>query len=252
MALPVAERWFEYRTIDDGVTHIWEPHVIPFMRCNIWHLRGRERDLLVDSGMGMASLKQAIAALLDKPVLAAATHTHFDHVGSHHEFAERLVHEAEADILARPTGFNTLAERYVDEAAITALPRAGYAVSEYAIAPAPATRRLAQGDVVDLGDRAFEVLHLPGHSPGSIGLWEKASGILFSGDAIYDGELLDDCYHSDVADYIETMERLRELPVRVVHGGHCPSFGRDRMIELIDDYVAGRRRPGCPAEARSG
>jgi hypothetical protein len=37
------------------------------------------------------------------------------------------------------------------------------------------------------------------------------------------------------------MERLRELPVRVVHGGHDPSFGRDRMLALIDGYVASRR-----------
>ena len=58
LALPVAERWFEHRTLDDGISHIWEPHVIAFMRCNIWHVPGRERDLLIDTGMGMASLKE--------------------------------------------------------------------------------------------------------------------------------------------------------------------------------------------------
>jgi hypothetical protein len=36
------------------------------------------------------------------------------------------------------------------------------------------------------------------------------------------------------------MERLRDLPVRVVHGGHDPSFGRARMLELIEAYVASR------------
>ena len=45
-----------------------------------------------------------------------------------------------------------------------------------------------------LGDRHFEVLHLPGHSPGSIGLWERRTGILFSGDALYDGPLLDELF----------------------------------------------------------
>ncbi|MFQ5959554.1 MAG: MBL fold metallo-hydrolase [Alphaproteobacteria bacterium] len=127
-------------------------------------------------------------------------------------------------------------------------PYAGFDASTYAIKAAPATRLVREGEVIDLGDRAFEVLHLPGHSPGSIGLWEKASGILFSGDAVYDGELLDELYHSNVRDYIATMERLRDLPVRVVHGGHCPSFGRARMIEIVDEYIAGKRRPGCPAE----
>lgn len=248
MALAVADHWFETRSLDDGVTFVWEPHVREFIRCNIWHVRGRDRDLLIDSGMGMVSLRESISHLLDKPVLAAATHSHFDHVGSHHEFAERLVHGAEADILAHPTNANNLAEHYTDDEMVDALPYAGFRPDDYSVKPAPATRLLADGDVIDLGDRVFEVLHLPGHSPGSIGLWEKASGILFSGDAVYDGELLDDCYHSNVADYIATMERLRAMPVRVVHGGHEPSFGRARMIELVDDYIAGRRKPGCPAE----
>jgi glyoxylase-like metal-dependent hydrolase (beta-lactamase superfamily II) len=83
-------------------------------------------------------------------------------------------------------------------------------------------------------------MHLPGHSPGSIGLWEPAAGILFSGDAIYDGPLIDELPDSDVAAYVRSMKRLRELPVRVVHGGHEPSFGRERLVELADAYLARR------------
>ncbi len=45
------------------------------------------------------------------------------------------------------------------------------------------------------------------------------------------------------------MERLRAIPARAVHGGNFPSFGRERMIELIDEYLAGQRKPGCPNEA---
>jgi glyoxylase-like metal-dependent hydrolase (beta-lactamase superfamily II) len=102
-------------------------------------------------------------------------------------------------------------------------------------------REVEEGDRIDLGDRDFEVLHLPGHSPGSIGLWESATGVLFSGDAIYDGPLLDDLPDSDIAIYCKTMERLRELPVSVVHGGHEPSFGRERMVEIADAYLASRQ-----------
>lgn len=248
MALHVADHWFEHRPIEDGLTLVWETYVTSFIRCNIWHVRGRDRDMLVDTGMGMASLKDAIAHMLDKPVLAVASHSHFDHIGSHHEFNERLVHAGEADIMAAPNRDNTLAAPYVDENSITALPHAGYDVAKYEIKAAPATRVVEDGDVIDLGDRVFEVLHLPGHSPGSMGLWEKATGLFFSGDAIYDGRLLDDCYHSDIPDYLETMERLRALPARVVHGGHQSSFGRERMIEVVDDYIAGKRAPGCPTD----
>ena len=110
----------------------------------------------------------------------------------------------------------------------------------------PATRLVDEGDVIDLGDRVFEVLHLPGHSPGSMGLWEAASGTLFSGDAVYDGPLLDGLPESNIAHYVETMKRLRELPVTVVHAGHEPSFGRERLRELADAYL---REPGLGAAA---
>ncbi|MEJ2130288.1 MAG: MBL fold metallo-hydrolase, partial [Gammaproteobacteria bacterium] len=81
-----------------------------------------------------------------------------------------------------------------------------------------------------------------GHSPGSIGLWEAASGTLFSGDAVYDGLLLDELPDSDIEAYVRTMKRLRELPVDIVHGGHEPSFGRERLHEIIDAYL--RHRDG--------
>ena len=106
--------------------------------------------------------------------------------------------------------------------------------------PAEISRLIGEGDRVDTGDRNFEVLHLPGHSPGSIALWEQSSGTLFSGDAIYDGPLLDQIPGSDITVYLETMRRLRNLPVSVVHAGHDPSFGRERLIEIADIYLISR------------
>ena len=259
MTLKIAERWFERRVIDDGVTLLWEPHVVLLMRCNIWHVRGRERDLFIDTGMGVASLKEAARDLLDKPVTAVATHTHIDHVGGHGEFEHCLVHRAEAHDLEAPreeaTGlspaglFGSQGVACLQDAGyefdpeallITALPHAGYDPDAYRARPARAGEIVDEGDVVDTGDRAFEVLHLPGHSPGSIGLWEAKTGILFSGDCIYDGPLLDGFEDSDIALYIDSMKRLRDLPVSVVHAGHEPSFGRDRLHELIDAYLAKR------------
>jgi glyoxylase-like metal-dependent hydrolase (beta-lactamase superfamily II) len=258
MTLQIAERWFEEKHIGDGITLLWEPHVIPLMRCNIWHVRGRDRDLLIDTGMGVASLHDATRHLIDKPVLAVATHTHLDHTGGHHEFEECLVHSAAVSPLTAPEHEHSLRNEVYfsaeggrtraaagyeipDGCMVTAIPHAGYDPDRYRLKPAKKVRTAEDGDIVDTGDRSFEVMHLPGHSPGSIGLWEKATGTLFSGDALYDGPLLDQLTGCSVPDYLRTMERLRELPVRVVHGGHDPSFGRDRMLELIDGYVASRR-----------
>ncbi len=237
--------WYAVERLADGVTHIYEPHIRPFYRCNIWHVRGRERDMLVDSGMGVVPLRNQVALLAEHPVLAVASHTHFDHIGGHHEFSERAVHRAEADIMAAPDRDRTLADLYVRDAAdaelFTMLPPAPYRSNDYAVAPAPATRILEDGDVIDLGDRHFRVMHLPGHSPGGLAFWEAATGILFSGDTVYDGPLVDAAYHSDIDDYVHSMERLRSLPVHAVHGGHFASFGRDRFVELIDAYLAARR-----------
>lgn len=254
--LPVADRWFAFKRIDDAITLIWEPHTIPLVRCNIWHVRGRDRDLMIDTGMGIASLHAAARHLFDKPVTAVATHTHLDHVGALHEFDDRIVHRAEAAYMAAPDGVLSLrAEAYgpwlaplratgydVPALFVTALPHAGYDLDAYRLPGAKATRIVEDGDIVDIGSRRFEVLHLPGHSPGSIGLWEASTGTLFSGDALYDGPLIDTLDGCDIPAYVRTMERLRELPVRTVHAGHDPSFGRDRHVALIDTYLA-RRRP---------
>ena len=59
--------------------------------------------------------------------------------------------------------------------------RTRYDVHSYRVEPVPATRTLAEGDAIDLGDRCFAVLFPPYHSPGSIGLWEEA-GLLFPGE----------------------------------------------------------------------
>ena len=236
--------WYETLTLGDGVTLIHEPWIKPFYRCNIWHVRGRDRDLLFDSGLGHFSLRQHVPLVTERDLTIVASHTHFDHIGSHHEFAGCSVHHAEANILADPRNGWTLAGRYATDEMFDAFPQ-GWDQSTYQVKPAKVDRLLSAGDVIDLGDRAFEVVHTPGHSPGGIGLFEKKSGILLSGDIVYDGPLIEDTYHSNIADYVATMERLRELPVSIIHGGHFPSFGPTRYRQLIDDYLAGHRKPGC-------
>jgi glyoxylase-like metal-dependent hydrolase (beta-lactamase superfamily II) len=249
--LEVADHWFHVEAIGDGIALIYEPNVDKFIRGNIWHVRGRDRDLLVDTGMGVRSLRTEIRGLRERPVVCVATHCHFDHWGGLYEFEERLGHPLEAEIYAAPSAQTTLADRYISQTSFTRLPHAGYEPLKYTIRPAPLTRPVEDGDLIDLGNRVFSVIHLPGHSPGQIGLWEKDTGALFTGDAIYDGTLIDGSYARATEEYVETMHRLRELPVNIVHGGHCTSFGRARLLELIDDYIAGKRNAGCPNEALS-
>ncbi|QPM92239.1 MBL fold metallo-hydrolase [Pseudooceanicola algae] len=231
------EDWYRLDRKADGVTLISEPHIKEFYRCNCWHVRGRDGDMLIDSGMGVLPLRDWVPLVTERPLTAVASHTHFDHIGCHHEFLDRCVHVAEAAILADPANALTLADPYVSDDIFDALPPAPYSSATYQVKSAPATRLLEDGDVIDLGDRAFEVIHTPGHSPGGIALWEAASETLFSGDIVYDGPLIEDTFHADAADYLSSMKRLLDLPVRIVHGGHFPSYDGDRHRAIIRAWL---------------
>ena len=66
---------------------------------------------------------------------------------------------------------------------------------------------------------------------------DEADGLFFAGDAIYDGMLIDDLPDSDRAAYRRTMQRLLDLPIRIGHGGHGPSFDGKRMREIASVYL---------------
>jgi glyoxylase-like metal-dependent hydrolase (beta-lactamase superfamily II) len=117
------------------------------------------------------------------------------------------------------------------------VPHAEFVVGDYRLQPAPDLRWLTDGARIDLGDRAFTVLHLPGHTPSSIRLFEEACGALFSGDVVYDDILIEDCVGSDVGKYRDSMQRLIDLDVSVVHPGHGDSFDGARLREIASAYL---------------
>jgi glyoxylase-like metal-dependent hydrolase (beta-lactamase superfamily II) len=252
--LPVAERWFDVSEVADGVLRITEPHVHAYVRANAWLIWGSTRLLLVDAGLGIGSLHAELGGRLDRPVAGIATHSHFDHFGGLGEFADRAANRDDAEVIEQAADYVTLtADTYpkalldefaavgaaVPELLISALPAPGFDVRQFRTPAVPITRWLADGDVLDIGDRSFEVLHTPGHSPGSICLWEARSGTLVSGDVLVDGEpLQDDVPRSNPADFATSLRRLADLPMRAVYAGHGPVFGHDRAHAIIADYLA--------------
>ena len=56
-----AARWYETVRFGDGVTLIHEPWIKPFYRSNIWHVIGRDRDLLFDSGLAQYSQRRHVS-----------------------------------------------------------------------------------------------------------------------------------------------------------------------------------------------
>jgi glyoxylase-like metal-dependent hydrolase (beta-lactamase superfamily II) len=247
----VAQNWFSHRRIRDDLYLISEPHYHWSNRANIWLIRGRDADMLIDTGLGVSSLKVYLAQLLDKPLKVVASHVHFDHSGGCHEFEHVHIHANEHAALIGGDQDAMLAapeHNFVPQQDFEQLPYAGFTASDYAVRACPQATRLHHGDTIDLGDRAFEVLHLPGHSPGSIGLFDRRAGQLFSGDVVYDGELLDELAESVVDDYVHSMQSLLELNADEVHAGHYRSFDRRHLRKLVRLYIDSKQAPLCPAE----
>ena len=260
MDLPVQRSWFSVTRPSPAVVRITEPRCHRMVRANCFLVLGGERNLLVDSGMGVAPLREVLAAISSKPIVVFTTHTHIDHVGGHAELADHeiLVHPLEAEALRQPGSrglrFPRRSPEQIEalrrsgieltEFMVDAVPNPGYDMEGYGRDPVEPSRLVEEGDAVDLGDRRFEVLHLPGHSPGSIGLWDAADGTLFTGDALYDGVIVDTGPGASVSAYLPTMERLKRLPARQVYGGHNDPMSRDRMIAVIDRYMASRTGRG--------
>lgn len=236
---------FSIQKLSHGVSRILETHICESWRCNIWHIQGRDRDLVVDTGMGLWPIADHIAAIRERPILAFCTHSHHDHAGGLFQFINRLGHSAEAEIFANPTRANTVAG-LLASSVIKTPPNPAFDASSWCYPSAPLTLEVSEGDVIDLGDRVLQTLHFPGHSPGSVGLWEANSGLLFTGDALYDGTLYDHLYHSVPETLCESLRRLREIPVSTVHAGHYQSFDRARMHTVIDECLSGQRSMLCP------
>lgn len=255
MSLPVAKAWYRAEEVADALWCITEPHVHPIWQANMHLVLGRDADLLIDTGMGIAPLRPFVDGLRPDPgkrLICLTTHTHIDHFGAVHEFDERLVHPAGADEMAAPPVYSLRTDG-VSEAArtryrkagyadlwpllIDALPEAGYDVGRYRLPGATATGLVNDGDWIDLGDWRAEVLHLPGHAPDQVGLLHHESGTLFGADAVYDGPLIYEGEGTDRGDYARTLRRLGGMPIRRVHGGHDPAFGKPRLDEMIAAYL---------------
>ena len=212
-ALDVAAEWFAAEDCGFGVTRIFEPHVDPYLGGNAWLVEGAERDALLDTGTGIGRLRPVV----------------------------------EAPAMIDPTLDTSLATAYVSDAMLRALPEADYTTAHYTLTPAPPTELFEDDNVIELGERRLRVLHLPGWTAGSMGVWEQETGLLFTSDTLYDDAQFtakqdDEPPYADAGGFADSLARLRGLPVTTVHGGHFESFGRGRMIELIDGWVEAHAR----------
>ncbi len=228
--------WFRVLEVAPGIFHIDEPLYRADYRCNIFLVKGKTRDIVIDSGLGLASLRDFLRPLSANPTLVCS-HSHYDHMGSNWEFEERLIQPSEAEIVAHPTRQNTLADPILKTEDFLELPYENFDAADWIPRAAPTTGFLNDGDTLDLGDRQFEILHTPGHSWGSICLYDARSQIIFCADTVYEGEIFDFLPCSDIPTYVQSMNRVLDLPIRVAFPGHGAILMGAEFRAIAADYV---------------
>ncbi|MEA4890389.1 MAG: MBL fold metallo-hydrolase [Clostridiaceae bacterium] len=212
----MTDDWFTIGSVDADTSTISEYRHWEETHCYL--LQGRERCLLIDTGLGIGNISEEIKKLTDKPVTAVATHIHWDHIGGHKYYPDFYAHEAELNWLSGefPLTMDTIRQMVVDRCD---LPK-GYNIGDYVFFQGTPTRVLHDGDVIDLGGRVIEVLHTPGHSPGHLCFWEKERGYLFTGDLVYKDTLFAYYPSTDPAAYLDSLEKVAALPVKEVYPAH--------------------------------
>jgi glyoxylase-like metal-dependent hydrolase (beta-lactamase superfamily II) len=220
--------WFVVEEIDEGTWCIQEPYHIEDV-CSYLVL-SNEDALLIDTGLGISNIKEAVEKITQNPVEVVNTHSHFDHVGDNHRFKKIAIHRNEARHLERGHNLEML-RHWVEPEMFKKPPPKGFSPETYSIKPSRPNRQLKDGDTLTLGSRTLQVLHTPGHSPGSICLWEESSGLLFSGDTIYDGPIYAQLPHSDFEDYVRSLSLLCSLAPQA--SKILPAHGKTPLEPMI-------------------
>ncbi len=209
--------WFTVDRIDRDTFVISEYKHWEETHCYL--LCGTERAVLIDTGLGVGSIRDVVDSLTDLPVTVATTHAHWDHIGGHRYFERIAVHEAEVGWL---TGKFPLPPEAVKRN-LTCRPcdfPADFSPDDYHIFQGTPQIVLRDGDCLSLGDRTLNVIHTPGHSPGHCCFYEPERNYLYSGDLIYQG-CLDAFYPStDPWLFWRSVRRLLPLKISRVLPGH--------------------------------
>ncbi len=171
-----SESWFRVTQVAEKVWAI-DDHGSDKM----YLIEGKDRALLVDTGLGVGDLAGCVQSITRLPVTVVNTHGHPDHAGGNYPFKTVYAHPSDFDGI-RPFG----SKEYRRKAAQNVLkgsPMMDSVLSEDRESmPAPDLVPVKDGYMFDLGDRKLEVIEVPGHTPGSICILDPVRTLLFAGD----------------------------------------------------------------------
>ncbi|UWZ82129.1 MBL fold metallo-hydrolase [Occallatibacter riparius] len=217
--VPVHDSWFEVYRVARDVLAIYEPHqseeTIGYL------ILGQKRALMFDTGMGVGDLKSLTAQLTHLPIVVLNSHTHNDHVGDNWQFD--TVYGMDTDFTRQNArGSREDAQAEIAPGEVCGTFPVGFDRSKYATKPWKIAKYIHDGERIDLGGRTIEVIAAPGHTPDSITLFDRANGLLFTGDTYYPGAIWIYRPETDLVAYGKSVHRLAALApqVKIVLGAH--------------------------------
>lgn len=141
----------------------------------IWCTATKEA-AIVDPGGDVPRLIEAVTKLGVKPAAIWLTHGHIDHAGGAAELAERL-------------GLPVIGPHRGDDSLMKGLEAQGRLFGMHEARAATSDRWLEEGETLALGNLTFDVLHVPGHSPGSVVFVHPPSRFALVGDTLFAGSI---------------------------------------------------------------
>jgi len=207
-------KWFRVHNVGDDVYAIAEPY--NYQEVISYLVLGKEKALLFDTGMGLDSISIVVKGLTALPVIVLNSHTHYDHVGSNHEFDE---------IFAMNTGYtkanaakgygHELVKKEVapDAFCLRRLPNTDTA--NYKIRPFKISKFIIDQFIIDLGGRKIKVTSTPGHTPDAIALLDEQNGYLWTGDTFYEGPIFLFSTETDLNAYQKSIRKLALMAAKL-------------------------------------
>jgi glyoxylase-like metal-dependent hydrolase (beta-lactamase superfamily II) len=243
--VPVSDAWFEVYKVAAATYAIYEPHqseeVISYL------ILGNRKALLFDTGMGIGDIKKVVNELTTKgglrpplPVIVLNSHTHNDHVGGNWEF--HTIYSMETPFSERNAkGSRADAQAEIAPGEICGELPKSFNPKTYRTRPWTITGFIHGDNTIDLGGRTIEVIATPGHTPDAISLYDRANGLLFTGDTYYPAPIWLYRPETDLNAYANSIQRLADLAphVKLVLGAHnIPVAPPSVLPELVQAFAA--------------
>ena len=191
---------------------------------------GREKALLFDTGYGFGDLKGLVSEITDKPLIVVNSHGHVDHACGNAQFGGAWIHPDDMDLCRKHNG-PTLRMAELETAEVPL----NFELGPYLALGTGELKPVGEGQIFDLGGITLEVIHLPGHTAGSIGLWCPEKRLIWVGDAMNCFVWLFLPEAQPRSTYIRTLRKAAELPFSHMIQSHEPEpVPKSKLWDYLD------------------